>query len=54
MNWITERLSEKSTWLGLFGIGSAFFGFDLEPEQQNAVIFMAIALLGGGHVVSKG
>lgn len=54
MQWIIGRLKEPSTYLGAFAIASAFFHIDLSPEQQDAVIELAIALAGGGLVVTKG
>jgi len=48
------RLKEPSTYLGVFAVASAFFHIDLSPEQQDAVIELAVALAGGGLVVSKG
>jgi hypothetical protein len=54
MNWLLNRLREPSTWFGLFAVGSAFFGIELTPDQKEAVMMLAIALLGGGLVVSKG
>lgn len=54
MDWIKERLSEKSTWLGIFAVASAFCGITFAPEQKDAIIMLSIALLGSGHAVSKG
>lgn len=52
-HYILERLAEKSTWLGIFAMASAFGGMTMLPEQRDAVMMLAIALLGGGHVVSE-
>ena len=54
MNWLIARFKEPSTYMGLFAVGSAFFQIDLTPEQQNALIQLSVALLGGGLIVSKG
>lgn len=40
-NWIIEWLSEKSTWLGFFAVGSAF-GFNLSEAQQTALAALAV------------
>ena len=54
MKWLIERFREPSTWLGVFAIGSAFFHIDLTPEQEDALMQLTIALLGGGLISSKG
>lgn len=47
--YLLARMSEPSTWVALFAIGSAFFGLDLTPDQQAAVTMLA-----GAIFVSKG
>lgn len=54
MQWVINRLKEPSTYLGMFAVASAFFHINLSPEQQDAVMELAIALSGGGLMVSKG
>ena len=54
MNWLLSRLKEPSTWLGIFAVGSAFFHLDLTPEQEDALMRLTIALLGGGLITTKG
>jgi hypothetical protein len=54
MNWILARLKEPSTYLGAFAVASAFFNINLTPEQQEAIMQLSIALVGGGLIVSKG
>lgn len=41
--WITNWLSEKTTWLGLFAVGSAF-GFDMSEAQQTALAALGASL----------
>ena len=53
MNWLRDRLSEKSTWLGLFAMASAFGGITFLPEQKDAIQLLVFALLSTGHIVSK-
>lgn len=45
MNWIYERLSERSTWLGLVSLGTAL-GLTLSPDQKDAVIGAGLSLGG--------
>jgi hypothetical protein len=54
MSWLLERFKEPSTYLALFAVGSTFFGIDFTPEQQQSLSQLAIVLLGGGLMVSKG
>ena len=49
MNWLKDRISEPSTMIALFAVGSAFFGLDLTVDQQTAVTMLA-----GAIFVSKG
>lgn len=41
--WIINWLSEKTTWLGFFAVGSAF-GFDLSEPQQTALAALGASL----------
>lgn len=54
MQWLLSRLKEPSTWLGIFAVSSAFFHVDLTPEQEDALMQLTIALLGGGLITTKG
>ena len=38
MNWIIDRLKEKSTWAGLLGLLSAFGVYQFAPEQKEAIL----------------
>lgn len=38
MNWIIERVQEKSTWAGLLGLISAFGVYQFAPEQKEAIL----------------
>ena len=42
-NWLLDRLSERSTWIGLTGILTAA-GVSLEPEIGEAIGAVGIAL----------
>ena len=53
-DFLIDRLKEPSTWLGLFAVGSAFFGMELDQAQKDAVMMLSIALLGGSSMISKG
>ena len=41
--WILDRLSERSTWIGLTGFLTAT-GMSLEPEVSDAIGSVGIAL----------
>ena len=45
MNWILERLKEKTTWLGLFTI-LATFGISIAPELKEAIISTGLSIVG--------
>lgn len=45
MNWLLERLKEKTTWLGLFTI-LATFGVSLAPELKEAIISTGLSTIG--------
>lgn len=49
MRWIYDRLSERSTWLGLVSLAAAF-GLALSPDQQAAIIATGLTL--GGLVAA--
>ena len=49
MQWIFERLSERSTWLGLVSLGTAL-GLALSPDQREAIVGGGLAL--GGLVAA--
>lgn len=49
MQWIYERLSERSTWLGLVSLGAAL-GLILSPDQKEAIIGAGLSL--GGLVAA--
>lgn len=52
MKWVFDRLSERSTWLGLVGLISAF-GVTLAPELQEAIVVAGLAVAGVVAVVMK-
>jgi hypothetical protein len=45
MNYLIEKLREKSTWRGLIAVATAC-GVTLSPEQAEAVIAGGLALIG--------
>lgn len=45
MDYIMEKLREKSTWRGLVALATAF-GVTVSPEQTEAVISGGLALIG--------
>lgn len=38
MEWLIERLQEKSTWAGVLGIIGAFGVYNFAPEQKEAIL----------------
>jgi len=45
MNTIIERLKQESTWRGIIAI-SAAFGLQIQPDMGNAIVTLALALIG--------
>lgn len=45
MKYITDRLSEMSTWRGLVAIATAL-GLKLAPTQQEAIVAAGLAVIG--------
>lgn len=45
MNWIKNRLSEKSTWRGIVAVLSAI-GVSISPSQTKAIITAGVTLVG--------
>ena len=45
IGWITDRLRERSTWLGLVSLLTAL-GIGLTPEQTEAIAAAGVALAG--------
>jgi hypothetical protein len=48
MNWLIDRLKERSTWLGIFTL-AGLLGAKLEPELRELIIN---AILGVAAVVA--
>lgn len=48
---LLNRLKERSTWIGIFGIASTFGLMQFAPEQKEAIIYLAVALFGGAVAV---
>ena len=45
INWITARLKEPTTWIGLISFATAA-GVSLAPELQQSIITAGVALGG--------
>jgi hypothetical protein len=52
MNAIIEKLKEESTWRGLIAIAMAC-GLQLDPELQNSILVVGLALMGILNVKAK-
>lgn len=52
MNWIIERLQEKTTWRGIIAAATAL-GMALSPELKEAIIIAGIGLVGLIEAISK-
>lgn len=50
MNWLVKRLEERSTWVGMIWLSTAF-GIKLKPELWEYVIAIGMALAGVIDVV---
>lgn len=52
MNWIIDRLKEKTTWRGITALLTAV-GVALSPEQTEAIILGGVAIAGLFEVFFK-
>ncbi|OJW21153.1 MAG: hypothetical protein BGO49_24370 [Planctomycetales bacterium 71-10] len=52
MEWIITRLSEPSTWRGLFAMLTAG-GISLAPDYENAIIAIGLSIIGLINVIKK-
>jgi len=52
MNWIKNRLKERTTWQGIISIITAI-GIALNPEQKEAVISLGMAIVTAIWVFKK-
>jgi len=52
LTWITDRLKERSTWIGLSGIVTAA-GVAISPELLEAIISMGIAAASLIAIITK-
>jgi hypothetical protein len=50
-NYIIARLKERTTWLGLIAIATAF-GCHLSQEQSQAIVTIGLGLAGLLHVAT--
>lgn len=53
MQYLIDRLKERSTWLGLIALLSAI-GVALTPEQAEAIAALGVAAAGAVGVFTKG
>lgn len=53
MNWLLERLSEKSTWIGLVGIATGT-GVSIAPEMVNSIVTGGSLIAGTIAAITKG
>ncbi|WP_168220225.1 hypothetical protein [Azospirillum thermophilum] len=53
MRYILDRLSERSTWLGLIALASAL-GVAVTPDQAAAITSAGTALAGAVGIFTKG
>ena len=52
LNWIIDRLKERSTWLGLTALLTSF-GVSLKPELAEAIITTGLGFAGLIGVLTK-
>ena len=52
MNWIIERLTEKTTWIGLVSLLAAL-GVVFSPEAKEAIGGAAVGLVGAILIVTR-
>lgn len=52
MQYLLDRAKERSTWMGLVGLVSAF-GVALAPEQIEAVVALGVAAAGAVAAFTK-
>lgn len=53
MQYLLDRLSERSTWVGIVAILSAC-GISIEPDQAVAIAAAGAAVAGAVNVFTKG
>jgi hypothetical protein len=49
MNIILEKLKQESTWRGIIAIAAAF-GIQAEPELTEAIVTVALSLIGAINI----
>lgn len=52
MDYLMERLKEKSTWRGLVALATAF-GVTVSPELAEAIVALGLGLIGVINVTRK-
>jgi len=52
LKWVADRLSERSTWLGITGLATAA-GLNANPDQVQAVTTLGVAIAGAVLTFTK-
>lgn len=52
LSFIAERLTERSTWVGLIGLATAA-GAVVSPDTANAIITVGMTVAGAVGVLTK-
>ncbi|WP_198148244.1 hypothetical protein [Elstera litoralis] len=52
MNWLFDRLAERSTWLGVVGLLSAV-GVAVSPEAKEAIATAGVAVAAAIAILTK-
>ena len=53
MSYLRDRLKEPSTWRGIILVAASFGLLHITPEQQNALLALIFALVGGVGITTK-
>lgn len=53
MNYWKDRLKEPSTWRGIILLLASFGVLHITPEQQDALLALVFALVGGVGITTK-
>lgn len=53
MNWLVDRLLEKSTWITIATLMSAFAGSKVLPDHANTILIGAVSLLSALGITVK-
>lgn len=53
LNYITNRLTEASTYAGIVGAALVYFGFDYIPPDAISTILEGVGLIASGLLIVK-